>query len=231
MTVSETLGTPKLDRTRQSAAQVFECLRQAIIGVRLVPGTLLQRTELAGHFHLSQTPIRDALQLLAAEGLVDIFPQHATVVSRIDLSAVQQAQLLRKAVEIELLQQACTLPGPLHTRLMQRLAFHLSAQEAALEQNNLASMAQADQAFHWETYEAAGAQALWDLVRKQSGHAHLPAQGKAQAVIADHRAIYEALGQRSHADAGHALRRHLAGTLSFVDDIKQRYPDWLTGSL
>jgi len=43
MSVSAALGVPRLDRTRKSAAQVFECLRQAIIQLQLVPGTLLQR--------------------------------------------------------------------------------------------------------------------------------------------------------------------------------------------
>ena len=237
MTVSATLGTPRLDRTRQSAAQVFECLRQAIIQVQLVPGTLLQRAELAEHFSLSQTPIRDALQLLGAEGLVDIFPQHATVVSRIDLSAAHETHFLRKAVELELLHKVCELPAPLHAALMQRLAVHLATQEAALAHADLAAMALADQAFHREMYEAAGVPALWALVRKQSGHVdrlrhlHLPAEGKAQAVIADHRAIFDALLQKNAATAEHALRQHLAGTLSFVDGIKERYPDWITGTL
>lgn len=237
MTVSATLGTPRLDRTRQSAAQVFECLRQAIIQVQLVPGTLLQRAELAGHFGLSQTPIRDALQLLGAEGLVDIFPQHATVVSCIDLSAAQEAHFLRQAVEIELLHKVCELPEPQHATLMQRLALHLSTQEAALAHADLSAMAQADQAFHREMYEAAGVSALWTLVRKQSGHVdrlrhlHLPAQGKAQAVITDHKAIFDALRQQDGTTAEQALRRHLAGTLSFVAGIQQRHPNWIKGAL
>jgi DNA-binding GntR family transcriptional regulator len=237
MSVSATLGTPRLDRTRQSAAQVFECLRQAIIQVQLVPGTLLQRAELAEHFSLSQTPIRDALQLLGAEGLVDIFPQHATVVSCIDLAAAQEAHFLRKAVELELLHKVCELSLPRHTTLMQRLALHLATQEAALTHGDLATMALADQAFHREMYEATGVPALWALVRKQSVHVdrlrhlHLPTQGKAQAVIADHRAILVALEQKNVGVAEAALRQHLAGTLSFADGIKERYPDWITGTL
>jgi len=191
---------------------------------------------LAEHFGLSQTPIRDALQLLGAEWLVDIFPQHATVVSCIDLAAAQEAHFLRKAVELELLHHVCALPPPQHVALMQRLAVHLSTQEAALTHADLAAMALADQAFHREMYEATGVPALWALVRKQSGHVdrlrhlHLPAQGKAQAVIADHRAIFGALEQKNVALAEQALRQHLAGTLSFADGIKERYPDWIRGA-
>ena len=89
----------KLDRTRQSAPQVFEVLRELIVSVQLEPGAVVQRTELVDYFGISQTPIRDALQRLGEEHLVDIFAQHATVVSRIDLSAALQAHFLRRAIE------------------------------------------------------------------------------------------------------------------------------------
>ena len=227
------LGTLRLDRTRQSAAQVFDWLRQAILEVRLAPGTVLQRAELAEHFGLSQTPIRDALQRLGAEGLVDIYPQHATVVSRIDLAAAQEAHYLRQALELELLHTICQLPDDAHAALMQRLAKHLTTQDAALIHADLTAMLEADQAFHREMYDAAGMNALRVLVRQQSGHVdrlrqlHLPTQGKAQAVLADHRAIFEALQQKNTTAAQAALRQHLAGTLSFVDGMQARYPDWI----
>ena len=96
------MKTPhKLDRTRQAAPQVFEWLRGSILSLQLAPGTALSRTELAERFELSQTPVRDALLQLAQEGLVDIFPQHATLVSRIDIASATQAHFLRCAIELE----------------------------------------------------------------------------------------------------------------------------------
>jgi DNA-binding GntR family transcriptional regulator len=91
----------QLDRGRQAAPQVFETLREMIISLALTPGAVLSRANLLEQFGLSQTPIRDALLRLAEEKLVDIFPQHATVVSAIDLRLAYQAQFLRRAVELE----------------------------------------------------------------------------------------------------------------------------------
>ncbi len=71
-----------LDRDRQAAPQVFERLRGMIISLELPPGSPLSRAALAGQFGVSSTPIRDALMRLEEEGLVDVFPQYATVVSR-----------------------------------------------------------------------------------------------------------------------------------------------------
>src|SRR6476469_7383958 len=92
----------RLDRDRQAAPQVFERLRGMIITLALPPGSALSRAELAAQFGVSSTPIRDALMRLEEEGLVDVFPQYATVVSRIDVRLAQQAHFLRQAVELEI---------------------------------------------------------------------------------------------------------------------------------
>src|SRR3954453_4662551 len=92
----------RLDRDRQAAPQVFERLRGLIITLALPPGSALSRAELAAQFGVSSTPIRDALMRLEEEGLVDVFPQHATVVSRVDLGRAQQAHFLRQALELEI---------------------------------------------------------------------------------------------------------------------------------
>ncbi|MGH6753936.1 MAG: GntR family transcriptional regulator, partial [Bradyrhizobium sp.] len=92
----------RLDRDRQAAPQVFERLRGMIISLALPPGSPLSRAALAGQFGVSSTPIRDALMRLEEEGLVDVFPQYATVVSRVDVRLAQQAHFLRQAVELEI---------------------------------------------------------------------------------------------------------------------------------
>src|SRR3954471_23707090 len=98
---SEAPKPRRLDPKRQASPQVFERLREMIIGLELTPGTVLARAELAQMFGVSQTPVRDALIKLSEEGMVDVFPQHATVVSRIDLASATQAHFLRKSVEAE----------------------------------------------------------------------------------------------------------------------------------
>src|SRR5215217_1078117 len=95
-------STERLERGRQAAPQVFERLREAIIHLDLSPGTTLSRATLATQFGVSSTPIRDALMRLEEEGLVEVFPQYSTVVSRIDIRLAQQAQFLRHALELEI---------------------------------------------------------------------------------------------------------------------------------
>src|SRR3954468_21781204 len=95
-------STGGLDRDRQAAPQVFERLRGMIISLELPPGSPLSRAALAGQFGISSTPVRDALMRLEEEGLVDVFPQYATVVSSVDVRLAQQAHFLRQAIELEI---------------------------------------------------------------------------------------------------------------------------------
>src|SRR4051794_6429726 len=106
-------GAPeRLDRDRQAAPQVFERLREMITSLRLPPGSPLSRAALAKQFGVSSTPIRDALMRLDEEGLVEVFPQHATVVSRIDVRLAEQAHFLRQALELEIVRSLAGKPDP-----------------------------------------------------------------------------------------------------------------------
>jgi DNA-binding GntR family transcriptional regulator len=225
----------RLDRSRHASSQVADALRELILSLDVVPGTVLPRAELAEHYGVSQTPIRDALMRLGEEGLVDIFPQHATVVSRIDIDAALQTHFLRRAVELEIVRDLAARDTAQVAALVACLRLHIQRQTLALAPQDYRDFTLADQAFHREMYERAGVMALWDLVRRGSGHVdrlrrlHLPAEGKAEAVLRDHTAITDAIERRDPEAASAALRAHLSGTLSFADDIRARYPAFVTG--
>jgi GntR family transcriptional regulator, rspAB operon transcriptional repressor len=225
------LPTIRLDRSRQAAPQVFERLREMILALELAPGTLLSRAELAAAFGVSQTPVREALIKLGEEGLVDIFPQHATVVSKIGLGAARQAHFLRRAIELEVLATLCERPPAEMHALVARLNATLAAQDQAAAAGDVPDFMAQDQAFHQHLLVAAGVAELGALIRQRSGQVdrlrrlHLPAAGKMQAILADHRRIVAGLARHDRAAAQQALREHLSGTLSQVDSIRARHPD------
>ncbi|WP_311223245.1 MULTISPECIES: GntR family transcriptional regulator [unclassified Acidovorax] len=221
----------RLDRSRHAAPQVFEQLRRAIVSLELAPGTVLARAELAERFGISQTPVRDALLRLGEEGLVDIFPQHATVVSRIDVPAARESHYLRRSIELEVVRTLALAGGQ---AIGERLQAQIGVMAAAAHPLQPEVFAQADQAFHQMMYEAADVPRLWDLVRRRAGHVdrlrhlHLPSAGKVEAVLADHRRIADAITRGDVAGAQEALRVHLSGTLNQVDEICARHPDYVS---
>ena len=219
------------DRSRHAAPQVFERLRDMILSLELAPGTVLSRAELAAQFGLSQTPIRDALIKLGEEGLVDIFPQHATVVSRIDAAAAVQAQFLRRSIEAEVVR---TLAGHADAALVDQLRAQIDVQVALMGSAAYLEFIAADRAFHRLMYVAAGVPDLFDLVRQRSGHVdrlrmlNLPSVGKQRAIVRDHRRIVDAIASGDAGAAQTSLRDHLSGTLGQVDAIRVAHPDYFT---
>jgi DNA-binding GntR family transcriptional regulator len=221
----------RLDRSRHAAPQVFEHLREMIISMTLTPGTVLSRTDLVNQFGVSLTPIRDALLRLGEEGLVDIFPQHATVVRPVDVGLARQAHFLRRSIELEIVHTLAQKPDP---ELVSALRASLAKQQALADIEDFKEFAAADQGFHRLMYEAAQVPDLWLLVRRHSGHLdrlrrlHLPIPGKARAILQDHGFIVQAIANGDPAAAQAHLRQHLSGTLSNVDEIRMRFPTYLT---
>jgi GntR family transcriptional regulator, rspAB operon transcriptional repressor len=235
MDITDRIPPLRLDRARHASPQVADALRELILGLVLPPGTVLPRAELAVRYGVSQTPVRDALIKLGEEGLVDIFPQHATIVSRIDVPAALQAHFLRRALELEIVRDLAGLADAEVQALLPALREPIDQQHRARAAQDWDSFTQADHAFHRAMYLAAGVAELWPLIRQRSGHVdrlrrlHLPTEGKADAVLRDHAAIVEAIAARRPDAAQAALRAHLAGTLTFIDAVRQRHPDWLVG--
>jgi DNA-binding GntR family transcriptional regulator len=220
----------RLDRTRLAAPQVLEKLREVILSLELTPGTVLVRQELADRFGVSQTPVREALLRLSEEALVDVFPQHATLVSRIDIAAAREAHFLRRSIELELVHQLAQQESP---GLVEQMKGVIAQQAALATSQRYGDFVNADRAFHRLMYEAGGVLGLWDLVGRVSGHVdrlrrlHLPTAGKTEAILRDHRAIARAIEAQDPAAAQTALRKHLSGTLSAVNEICRQYPDYV----
>jgi DNA-binding GntR family transcriptional regulator len=225
-------ATERLERGRQAAPQVFERLREAIIALTLTPGTTLSRSALAAQFGVSSTPIRDALMRLEEEGLVDVFPQHATVVSPIDLTLAHQAHFLRRSLEAEIVRTLALDPDP---RLIAELNRMMALQQALCEAEDFEAFAAADQAFHQHLYEVAQMRDLWTLVRSRSGHIdrlrrlHLPTPGKTQGIVQHHKLIVQAIAAGKPDEAQQHLRDHLSGTLAHVGEIRTRFPGYVRG--
>lgn len=219
-----------LDPTRHAAPQVLEALRAAIISLELAPGIALDRADLAQRFGVSQTPVRDALIRLSEEGLVVVRAQYTTQVSRIDVPAAREAHFLRRSIEIEIARQLATahdeaVIAELHTQLARQA-------ELAAKKDFLGFIA-ADKEFHRLMYVAAGLPRLWSVVVRMSGHVdrlrllHIPTAGKTESILGAHRTILQAIESSDAEAAQQAVRDHLSGTLASVEEIQQRYPEYL----
>ncbi len=215
----------------RGAGQLFDLLRTEIMSLKLAPGTVLSRLELQERFGLSSTPIRDALMRLQEEGLVDIFPQHATLVSRIDLRRAREAQFLRRSVEIEIVRLLAAAPDE---QLVGQLRSIIRQQEAFAGLDEQEAFTARDELFHRVLYEAADVADLWQVVRRQGGHIdrlrrlNLPVAGKMQEIVRDHAAVVDAVAKGEPRAAEEAMRAHLSRSLGFADRLRDAHPDYFS---
>jgi len=219
-----------LDRTRQVAPQVVEHLRARILSLELAPGTPLSRVDLQNQFGTSQTPVRDALMRLEEEGLVTVFPQYTTIVSRIDLNIARQMHFMRRSVEQEAVYGLTRQPNT--ADVAQRLLRTNAELESLIFSQDDSSFLSVDRSFHAIIYEEAGLQHVWNIILRHSGHIdrlrrlNLPNLGK-QRIVDNHRAIIEGMMSGHARRAEEAVKTHLSGTLAMVDRIAELHPDFV----
>lgn len=219
-----------LDRARQAAPQVFDHLRRQILRLELPPGTVLSRADLAERFGVSQTPIREALVKLAEDGLVEVFAQHKTVVSRIDVRSARLTHFVRRSAEMEIVRLLAARRDP---ALVKRLKATIERQEAAHEATNYSDFVACDRLFHQELYDAADVSGLRAILDRYGGHVdrlrqlHVPQPGKAASVIREHKAIVAAVARGDGEGAANRVAEHLSGTLSWVDAVREQFPQFI----
>jgi DNA-binding GntR family transcriptional regulator len=91
------LASPPDDATMTDKA--YALIEELIVTLELAPGAVLSEVVLANRLSTGRTPVREALQRLSRDGLVNILPRRGVLVSEMDLSA--QLRLLEVRRELE----------------------------------------------------------------------------------------------------------------------------------
>lgn len=209
--------------------QIQESLRSRIISLELHPGMSLSRGEIASHYGVSQTPVRDAMMKLEEEGLLIIYPQSKTEVSKIDVAHARETQFLRLSLELEITRRLALLKKPEIVAPARKI---VQLQENALADGDLDMFEALDKRFHLSLFQSAGVSNLYALVASRSGHIdrlrklNLPDPGKTANIMKYHRLILDAIERGDAAESEDNVRAHLSGTLEKVDQIVARNPDY-----
>lgn len=200
-----------LDRHRSATDQVHAVLRQAIVDVRLAPGSQISENSICRQFSVSRTPVRAAIQRLSEEGLVDVYPQVGSFVAPIRLVGLQDSHFIRRSLEIALLREVATLWKPEMSRAMRDI---VAEQERFIAAGDGDGFFRADEAFHHLLGTFAGREGVWQAIlaakvpltrfqRSWQTAERLP------DVIREHLAVVDALDRGDPSCAEQALITHL----------------------
>jgi DNA-binding GntR family transcriptional regulator len=200
------LGAPALYE------QVAEQLRTRIYAHALAPGAWIDEQSLADEFGISRTPMREALKVLAAEGLVILKPRRGCYV----------AQMSERDLD-EIFPVLALLEGRVAEEAIQRLtdadSARLEAIHAELERHGAVNDAnhffESNQAFHNALQELAGNRWLSQMIDdtrkflKLTRRDSLRLDGRIHQSLLEHRDIMAALRTRDAAAAARCMHNHI----------------------
>lgn len=199
--------------------ELAERLRRLVLDGYLAPGERINEQELADRFAVSRTPVREALKVLAAEGLITITPHRGATVTALSEAELADAFPVMGALEAlagELAAKRATdaeieAIAHLHTRMLEYY-----------RRRDLANYFKANQAIHEAILSAARNETLSHhsgqlagRVRLARYRANMSEERWAQAV-AEHEDILAALMARKPSVLARILKTHLDNKLATV---------------
>lgn len=194
------------------AVEISNRLRQMVLEGQLQPGAKINEKALTEQFGVSRTPLREALKVLAAEGLLDLIPHRGAVITRQSEAELAEVFCVLAALE--------GLAGELAAQnasdgTLQEIAEMTQALRRTFEEADRPTYFRINQAIHKTILAAAGNDTLLRShellayrVQRARYQANLTAE-RWRAAVEEHEAITEALRARDAERSGRLMKDHL----------------------
>jgi DNA-binding GntR family transcriptional regulator len=216
--------TLKLGRITQrtTPGSVADVLRTAILDGTLKPGSPLRETQLAAEFHVSRAPLREALAMLADDGLVERIPYRGAFVAEVGAEDIAEIASLRKRLEpyaIELAKPRLIGDG------RAKVVRALDDMAAGADNSDAAATICAHMSFHRAFYELSGHQRLRDLWQSWEAQLQLFFSADHQSfedlhvVVAEHRRLLTVIDSGDPDAVAGELDRHVGGGLPEAEAV------------
>lgn len=198
--------------TEDAAGRAYHWLRERIVSAQLTPGSRLSEQDVAAEIGVSRTPVHQAVCKLADEQLIVIRPRAGTYVARVAPDALEEALLVRGALELMVAERAAERAS---TEAIANLRAVLARQVEAANASDPARFRALGDAFHAALAEAAGLPGVWALVRQPKTHLDryralvAPHPSRMTAALVEHGDILRAIESRKPGRAAQAMRTHL----------------------
>jgi GntR family transcriptional regulator, rspAB operon transcriptional repressor len=220
-------------RSATMASVIFRELRDEIVSMRRKPGEAIVEKQIAEIYGVSRTPVREAVLRLADDGLVEVFPQSGTYVSRIPRSRLSEAIVIRKALEEGTVRYAALRATPANIKA---LYANLDLQNRMRAAGDHEGFHQSDEAFHALLAEISGYPGFWTVIQQvkvqvdRCRRLTLPEPGRLVQVISEHTAVVEAIAAHDPERAVKSIAAHLDGLQTAVDAVSASHYQYFTNA-
>lgn len=191
----------------------YESLKDAIRHTDVPSGYPLSETRISKILGVSRTPVREALQQLSQEGLVQVIPGRAVTVASRSIRDVLNVVHVRMLLEPEMMRLVTDTISPLQLEVLGKA---VEGMENALLTNNQEVWSEADTVYHETLSEACPNQLLGEIIVQMRNRVHHLANIDSQTnpnrlafCTAEHRQIVDAIASKDGQAAAEAMRGHI----------------------
>ena len=135
----------EMTQSRPIREIAYDQLKHAIITGQISAGSRIVETAYAEQLHISRTPLREALQKLEHDGLVEYIPHHGVIVKAFTISDIEEIFIIRNSMMMLLLPSIIQNTSP---EKLDELEDILRIMDAALEKDDIDALAQYNRKFH-----------------------------------------------------------------------------------
>lgn len=199
-------------QTANLTSGVYQQIRKGILNGTWTPGQSLTELMLSQLLLVSRTPVREALHQLELEGLIELRPNRGAVVIGINTSDIEDIYEIRTLLEERVAQRAADRAEAQDIESLREI---VDLTEFYVERGSYDKITAMDDRYHQYLYSLSGSRmfqkTLADLhtyvepVRERS----IREPGRATAMLAEHRAIVEAIAAHNAEEAGRLMTLHI----------------------
>jgi DNA-binding GntR family transcriptional regulator len=192
--------------------EVAERLRTSIFAHELAPGSWIDEQTLADQFGISRTPMREALKVLAAEGLVVLKPRRGCYVTELSESDLDEVFPVMALLEGRAAYEVASKGNAADLAVLEKIHADLERHAASGDANRFF---EANDAFHAALRDIAGNRWLKQLIEdtrkviKLTRRQSLEVAGRVKESLLEHRQVMAAIKARNPNEAGRAMHDHL----------------------
>lgn len=205
--------------SRSNQKDAYHLILEAIDTGIYKPGDRLVESDLAERFGVSRTPIREALQRLETQSLLER-DGRSLIVASLDHNQMAELYIVRSELEGLAARLAARHATEEEITVLQEM---VAADDALVDQPS--ELARANRRFHEQIHLASHNRYLvqqLDLVHRTMAlmaTTSLAAEGRGEIAQSEHRTIVDAIARRDEAAAGKALKDHIS--VAFMTRLKQ----------
>lgn len=203
-------------------------LKDNIINLDLIPGSMLSENELSAEMNLSRTPVREALIELSRVKIVEVYPQKGSAVAFVDYELVEEARFMRDVLEGAVVELVCKMASD---KDIENLKENVRLQEFYMENRSPKKLLELDNEFHRMLFHITSKDQVYHLMDSITIHFDRIRSMSLTVVkdlktISDHKEIVEAIALKDPDTAKKLMEKHLSRYKFDEEALRREYPGY-----